>query len=85
MLSTVETHKTTTAVKSTVAKIQADPGAKSVTDASRKLRIHVICILVAGTISTVLYLLHIGNAEVLGFGPAAPSVGQEIFDRIFRL
>ena len=85
MLTTVETHKTTTAVQSHVAKIQADPGAKSRTDAQRKLRIHVVCILIAGTVSTVLYLLHIGNAEVLGFGPAAPSIAQEMFDRIFRL
>ena len=68
-----------------VAKVIADPGAKSRTDAQRKLRIHVICILVAGTVSTVLFLTHLSNPMILGFGPAAPSVAQEIFDRIFRL
>jgi hypothetical protein len=85
MLSTVETHKTTTAAREHVAKIVADPGAKSRTDAQRKLRIHVICILVAGTVSTVLFLTKLDNPMVLGFGPAAPSIVQEIFDRIFRL
>lgn len=85
MISTVETHKATTAAAAHVAKVVADPGAKSRTDAQRKLRIHVICILVAGTVSTVLFLTKLDNPMVLGFGPAAPSIVQEIFDRIFRL
>jgi hypothetical protein len=75
----------TKTAKSAVAKIQSDPTAKSVADAKRKLRIHLVCITVAGIVSTVLFSLHIGNAMVLGFGPAAPSIAQEIFDRIFRL
>lgn len=85
MLSTVETTKTATAAHAHVAKIIADPGAKSRTDAQRKIRIHVICILIAGTVSTMLFLTKLDNPMVLGFGPAAPSIVQEIFDRIFRL
>jgi len=84
MLSTVETPKTA-AARAHIAKIIADPGAKSRTDAQRKLRIHIVCILVAGTVSTILVMCHVAAPEILGFGPAAPSIAQEIFDRIFRL
>lgn len=68
-----------------IAHAIADPTAKSITDAKRKIRIHVICIIIAGTVSTLLFSLHIADAPVLGFGPVAPSIAQEIFDRIFRL
>jgi hypothetical protein len=79
----IEDTKTRTAAQ--VKAAQADASAKSIADAKRKIRIHVICILVAGTVSTILFALHVGNVEVLGFGPAAPSIAQEIFDRIYRL
>jgi len=54
-------------------------------DARRKMRIHVICILVAGTVSVILVACKIGSPLVLGYGPAAPSIVQELFDRMFRL
>ena len=57
----------------------------SATDAKRKLRIHLVCILIAGTVSVVLVACHIGSPIMLGYGPAAPSIAQEIFDRMFRL
>lgn len=71
--------------KTSVKTAQADATAKSVADAKRKLHIHVICIVVAGTVSTILFQMHIGNPVTLGFGPVAPSIVQEIFDRLFRL
>lgn len=79
----IEDTKTRTAAS--VKAAHADATAKSVADAKRKLHIHVVCILVAGTVATVLFSLHIGNAMTLGFGPVAPSIVQEMFDRIFRL
>lgn len=81
----IHTQLSKTPAGKEISKVQSDPTAKSTADAQRKLRIHIICIMVAGAISTTLYILKIGNAEVLGFGPAAPSIAQEIFDRIFRL
>jgi hypothetical protein len=80
IISDTKTTKT-----SRIAAAKSDPTAKSLADAKRKLHIHVVCILVAGTVATVLFQLRIGNATVLGFGPVAPSIAQELFDRIFRL
>lgn len=58
---------------------------KSRAEASRKLRIHVVCIAIGATISFVLFALHIDNPALLGFTPASPSIVQEICDRIFEL
>ena len=65
--------------------VALDESSKSTRDAQRKIRIHVTCILVAGSVSMVLVMCHIAAPAVLGFGPAVPSIAQEIFDRIFRL
>ncbi len=68
-----------------MADTKTDPTAHSTADAKRKLHIHVTCIIIAGVISTIIFQLHISNASVLGFGPIAPSIVQEVFDRIFRI
>jgi hypothetical protein len=52
---------------------------------SRKVRIHVVCIVLAGVVTMVLVQFHVASPILLGAGPAAPSIAQEIFDRIFRL
>jgi len=70
---------------SRIAAAKADPTARSLTDAKRKLHIHVTCIIIAGIVSTILFQLKVGNAMTLGFGPVTPSLVQEIFDRMFRL
>jgi hypothetical protein len=62
-----------------------DESSKTTRDAQRKIRIHVVCILVAGSVSMILVTLHVAAPAILGFGPAVPSIAQEIFDRIFRL
>jgi hypothetical protein len=72
-------------LKTTHKSACADPTAKSLSDAKRKIRIHVTCIIVAGIVSTILYQTHIGNALVLGMGPVGPSIIQEVFDRLLRL
>jgi hypothetical protein len=55
-----------------------DEGVKART----KVRIHVTLILISGTASTVLLVVHAANPALLGFGPIVPSVIQEIVDRI---
>jgi hypothetical protein len=75
----------TKTAKSHVAKVVADPTAKSAADAARKLHIHIVCIIVAGTASVLLVALHVSSPIVLGYGPIVPSVVQEIMDWIFRL
>lgn len=50
--------------------------------AQTKVRIHIVLIFIAGTVSTTLYIVHAANPALLGFGPVFPSIIQEIVDRI---
>jgi hypothetical protein len=52
---------------------------------NRKLRIHVALIILAGVATVILVELHVTSPIALGFGPAAPSAIQEIFDWIYHL
>jgi hypothetical protein len=52
---------------------------------NRKVRIHVALICLAGIATVILVELHVTNPIALGFGPAAPSAIQEIFDWIYHL
>jgi hypothetical protein len=63
-----------------VVKIDTERGA-----VNRKLRIHVALIMLAGLATVILVELHVTSPVVLGFGPAAPSAIQEIFDWIYHL
>jgi hypothetical protein len=71
----------TAEIKKTVKKISA-PCQDDKRRAQVKLRIHVICILVAGTVSFCLYANHIGTPVLNSFGPVFPSFVQELCDRI---
>jgi hypothetical protein len=52
---------------------------------NRKLRIHVSLIILAGIATVILVELHVTSPIALGFGPAAPSALQELFDWIYHL
>jgi hypothetical protein len=52
---------------------------------NRKLRIHITLIFLAGIATIILVELHVTSPVALGFGPAAPSAIQEIFDWIYHL
>jgi hypothetical protein len=52
---------------------------------NRKLRIHVSLIVLAGIATVILVELHVTSPIALGFGPAAPSALQELFDWIYHL
>jgi hypothetical protein len=47
-----------------------------------KVRTHITLIVLSGSISTVLYIVHAADPMLLGFAPIAPSIVQEIIDRI---
>ena len=47
-----------------------------------KVRVHVALILISGSASTILLVIHAANPALLGFGPIVPSIIQEIVDRI---
>jgi hypothetical protein len=52
---------------------------------NRKLRIHISLIVLAGIATVILVELHVTSPIALGFGPAAPSALQELFDWIYHL
>jgi hypothetical protein len=52
---------------------------------NRKIRIHVCLIFLAGIATVILVELKVTNPIALGFGPAAPSAIQELFDWIYHL
>lgn len=51
----------------------------------RRLQLHLILITLAGAITMILLLCHIGNAVENGFIPITPSAMQEILDYIKKL
>ncbi len=72
------------AVKAEIKKIDkpidaSDAAAKR---AQVKIRVHLVCITIAGIISFALYANHIGTPILNSFGPIFPSVIQELLDRI---
>jgi hypothetical protein len=52
---------------------------------NRKLRIHIALIVLASVATIILIELHVTSPVALGFGPAAPSALQEMFDWIYHL
>jgi len=84
MATHTDTHKADTKYTARHAhgtvKVDTDQGR-----VSRKLRIHVSLIILAGIATVILVELHVSNPIALGFGPAAPSAIQELFDWIYHL
>ena len=83
-MSSTETHKMATkyTARHATSTVKTDTPQGAV---NRKLRIHVCLIVLAGVATVILVELHITNPVALGFGPAAPSAIQEIFDWIYHL
>jgi len=56
--------------------------------ARRKIRVHVICILIGAVITVVLTYIPLTASITshVAFGiPAVPSVAQEVFDRLMGI